>query len=93
MKQGSAWNVVKMAGEAGIPKGDAQSNFAELSNRLESIGIYLVGVGEVENFCRELGSHGLRFVNKLLTDVPFDDGRLEALRRFVKHVHNGPHAP
>ncbi|MYA89860.1 MAG: ATP-binding protein [Boseongicola sp. SB0662_bin_57] len=58
MKQGSAWNIVKRGGKSDIPRGDAQTNFAKLSKLLEGIGIYLVHVGEVENFCGELGSHG-----------------------------------
>ena len=93
MKQGSAWNVVKRTGIAGIPRGGAQSHYAKLTKGLEDIGIYVIDVGEIENFCRDLGSHGPKFVNKLLTEVIFDDERLEELRRFVKRVHKGAHAP
>ena len=93
MKQGSAWNVVKRGGKSDIPRGDAQRSFAELSRCLEGIGIYLVDVGEVENFCGEIGSHGPKFVNKLLTGLRLDDDRLDALRKFVKRVYKGSHAP
>lgn len=93
MKQNSAWNVVKKFGAAAIPSGDAQNDYDALKERLEAIGIYLVPVGEVENFCRSLGSHGPKFVNKLLTEVPFDDPKLEDLRTFVELVHQGSHAP
>ena len=53
----------------------------------------MVPVGEVENFCRDLGSHGPKFVNKLLTEVRFDDPKLAGLRAFVELVHLGSHAP
>lgn len=93
MKQGTAWSVVKRHGISGIPNGHAQSVYKKLAKSLEQLGIYLVPVGEVENFCRELGSHGPKFVNRLLTEVVLDDARLTELRKFVEHVHRGPHAP
>lgn len=93
MKQNSAWNIVKKFGQAGIPSGGAQTQFNELKGRLEEIGIYLVHVGEIENFCRDLGSHGPKFVNKLLTEVQFGDDRLDELRKFTALVHKGGHAP
>ncbi len=93
MKQNSAWNLVKRFGANAIPSGEAQNDYDALKKSLEEIGIYLVPVGEVENFCRSLGSHGPRFVNKLLTQVPFDDPKLGDLRTFVELVHQGCHAP
>ena len=93
MKQNSAWNIVKKFGQAAIPSGDAQTQFNELRGRLESLGVFLVHVGEIENFCRDIGSHGPKFVSKLLSGVPFDDSRLGELKEFVERVHKGPHAP
>ena len=93
MKQSSAWNIVKKFGHVGIPSGEAQTQFNELKGILEKIGIYLVHVGEVENFCRDLGSHGPKFVNRLLSDVQFGDDRLSELRKFTALVHKGRHAP
>jgi energy-coupling factor transporter ATP-binding protein EcfA2 len=93
MKQNSAWNIVKKVGHVGIPSGEAQNQFKELKESLEEIGIYLVHVGEIENFCRDLGSHGPKFVNRLLTDVQFDDDRLDELRKFTALVHKGSNAP
>ncbi len=91
MKQGAAWYEVKKFGKAGVPKGKAQSDFNELIESLEKIGIYLVPVGEIENFCPEIGNHGPKFVMKLLSDVPLYDEKLGDLRTFVERVHKGPH--
>jgi len=66
-------------------------SYTTLKNKLEEIGIYLVPVGEIENFCPDLGSHGPRFVTKLLSSVSMDDVRLTELRSFVDRLHNGPH--
>ena len=91
MKQGKSWAEVKKYGTRGIPKGDAQGDFIALRDKLEEIGIFLVPVGEIENFCPEIGSHGPKFVTKLLSGVLLGDQRLTELRAFVERVHKGCH--
>lgn len=91
MKQGKPWAEVKKYGTRGIPKGDAQRHYNALRDKLEEIGIFLVPVGEIENFCPEIGSHGPKFVTKLLSAVPLGDERLVELRTFVERVHKGHH--
>ena len=88
MKQGTAWNEVKKFGAVAIPKGQAQKDYKLLKIALEDLGIYVVPVGEIENFCPEIGSHGPGFVTKLLTEVPLSDERLKELRDFVAHIHS-----
>lgn len=92
MKQSKAWNDVKKYGWRAIPKGDAQRDYVLLRDKLEEIGIYLIPVGEIENFCPEIGSHGPKFVTKLLSSIPLSDDRLSELRAFVEHVHKGSHS-
>jgi len=92
LKQGKAWSEVKRFGIRGIPKGEAQRDFSLLREKLENIGIYLIPVGEIENFCPDIGSHGPKYVTKLLSTVPLDDDRLVELRSFVSRVHRGPHS-
>jgi energy-coupling factor transporter ATP-binding protein EcfA2 len=87
MKQGAAWNEVKRFGEIAIPNGQAQTDYKALKSDLEDLGIFVIPVGEIENFCPEIGSHGPKFVTKLLTDIPLSDSRLTDLREFVKHIH------
>jgi energy-coupling factor transporter ATP-binding protein EcfA2 len=91
LKQDKPWNLVKKVGEIGIPNGDAQSDYRNLKNKLEEIGIYLVPVGEIENFCPDIGSHGPKFVTKLLSSVSMKDDRLTNLRSFVDKLHKGAH--
>jgi len=87
MKQGKAWNKVKNFGEVAIPNGQAQNDYKSLKNALEKLGVFVIPVGEIENFCPEIGLHGPKFVTKLLTDIPLSDSRLEDLRKFVSHIH------
>jgi len=87
LKQTKPWHKVKRYGTIAIPAGDAQQSFNKLREQLEELGIYLVEVGEIENFCPEIGSHGPKFVTKLLSTIPLSDPRLANLRDFVEHVH------
>lgn len=92
MKQSKAWSEVKRFGARAIPNGDAQRDFASLRDKLTQIGIFLIPVGEIENFCPDIGSHGPKFVTKLLSTVPLSDSRLSDLHAFVTAVHKGHHS-
>lgn len=92
MKQGKAWSEVKKYGALGIPKGKAQDDYAALRDKLEEMGVYLVPLGEIENFCPKIGSHGPKFVTKLLSTIPLDDDCLAEFRMFVERVHKGAHS-
>lgn len=91
MKQGKPWSMVKKFGYRGIPHGEAQADYNLLKNALENIGVYLVPVGEIENFCPQIGSHGPKFITKLLSNIPLGDPQLTDLRDFVNIVHKGKH--
>lgn len=91
IKQSQSWDIVKRFGERAIPSGDAQKDYQALKGELEGVGIYLVSVGEIENFCREIGSHGPKFVTKLLSEKSLCDSGLDELRAFVTAVHQGPY--
>ena len=91
MKQNKPWNIVKRFGVSGLPSGNAQNDYGILKDKLEGIGVYLVPVGEIENFCREIGLHGPKFVTRLLSEKSLADEDLAELRKFVETVHLGPH--
>lgn len=92
MKEGNSWNMVKKFGVSVIPNGQPTQQYNILKMKLQEIGIFLVDVGEIENFYPEAGSHGPKHVTKLLSDVSLDDPDLRLLREFVEIVHKGPHA-
>lgn len=93
LKKGKSWSIVKHNGKIAIPNGDPSRFFKELISKLESVGIFLVMVGEIENFYKSIGGHGPKFVTQLLTEVDLEDQELRELREFVQHVHDGAHAP
>lgn len=90
LKQDKPWSIVKRHGFSGVPRGDATRELQVLSSNLESIGIYIIPAGEIENFCPEIGLHGPKYVTKLLDTISLEDDRLSALRDFVAKVHTGP---
>jgi hypothetical protein len=90
MKQNSSWNLVKSFGESAIPKGEIRSEYRSLVSKLQNVGIYIVPVGEIENFCPDIGGHGPKFVTNLLSSLPLGSPELNSLREFVKLVQAGP---
>lgn len=88
-KQKKPWSEVKKHGVGGLPNGNIRSVFKELNQELKNLGIYLVPVGEVENFSPETGLHGPAFVTKFLSEREMDDPELIPLHSFVQEVYTG----
>ena len=86
-KQKKPWNEVKLHGINGLPKGNIRNTFKTFNKCLKEIGIYLIPVGEIENFSPETGSHGPKFVTNFLSTRNLADSELTPLRDFVKDVY------
>ncbi|RYJ19009.1 hypothetical protein C5Y41_18055 [Rahnella variigena] len=86
-KQKKPWNEVKLHGINGLPKGNIRNTFKIFNKCLKEIGIYLIPVGEIENFSPETGSHGPKFVTSFLSTRNLADSELTPLRDFVKDVY------
>lgn len=89
LKQTKPWYEVKSNGEISIPGGQVLTDYKAMKVKLEEIGIYLIPVGEIENFCREISGHGPKFITTLLTEKNMEDQDLNDLRNFVEKVHLG----
>lgn len=50
--------MIKSAGISAIPAGDASFAFKRLNLTLQLNGIYIVPVGELECFIKDVGGHG-----------------------------------
>ena len=66
----SKWDALKSYGILAIPAGDARVAFKQLEQILRKNGIYIVPVGELEGFVKEVGGHGPDWVNKVLERYP-----------------------
>lgn len=88
MKSTSKWWKVKSYGKT-VFKGDALNAFEKMHVYLQSIGIFLVEAGEIENLVPAASKHGPAFVSNVLTDFELDDPKLKALRDFVEQFVDG----
>lgn len=80
----SKWEVVKTAGVTAIPSGNATASFRSMEQILKSAGIYIVPVGELECFVKEVGGHGPEWVNNVLESYPnLDDDVYRNITQFV----------
>ena len=86
-RKASPWDVVKEAGEAGLPKGQATENFMKVSEQCKCVGLWIVPVGELEGFCKSIGGHGPAWVQKVIDK--FDLAKCKELskaRDFVQEI-------
>lgn len=80
----SKWEAVKSAGATAIPPGNATASFRTMDQTLKNAGIYIVPVGELECFIKEVGGHGPEWVNDVLEKYPnLDDDVYNNITLFI----------
>lgn len=83
----SKWDVIKHAGESAIPAGDATNSYNNIKQYLINYNIYLVPVGELEGFVKEVGGHGPNWVNNVLETYPdFHSTVYDKVKTFITSV-------
>ena len=88
LKTVSKWENIKKMGVSAIPAGDATAAFGRLNTTLKSAGIYLVPVGELECFVKEIGGHGPSWVNNTLEKFPdLDNDIYSKISEFVAELN------
>lgn len=86
LRRGTAWSAAKGIGSASVPSGDPTNALRILLERLSASGIFVVEVGELECFCKSIGNHGPKWINKVLELDLKDDPDLENARNFVRRI-------
>lgn len=88
LKTVSKWASLKEFGINAIPRGDATAAFADINSVLKKHGIYVVPVGELECFIKEVGGHGPDWVNTVLERYPnLDDPIYEGITKFIQSIN------
>jgi putative AbiEii toxin of type IV toxin-antitoxin system len=83
----SPWSAMKRSGRSALPAGEAIKHFDSLLEKCSKHGLWIVPVGEIEGFCRSVGSHGPGFVEKVLEERNLEtDSELAAAREFVSRI-------
>jgi hypothetical protein len=86
LRRSSPWSVAKTAGVSFIPSGQPSQACSRLLATLESMGIFVVPVGEIEGFCRTVGNHGPRWAAEVLKKDLGKDEELQAARNYVARL-------
>jgi predicted ATPase len=83
----SPWSALKQSGRSAIPAGEAIRHFDAMYELCSAVGLWIVPVGEVEGFCRTIGSHGPGFVEKVIEERSLgSDSELKEAREFVAKI-------
>lgn len=86
-KSVSPWSAMKRSGRSALPAGEPIKHFDSLSEKCEEHRLWIVPVGEIEGFCRSIGSHGPGFVEKVLEDRNLEsDHELQGARDFIRKI-------
>ena len=84
----SKWEGLKLAGATAIPAGNATASFNTINQRLKSVGVYIVPVGELECFVKAVGGHGPEWVNTVLENYPnLDDTVYNEITNFISSMN------
>lgn len=70
LKHESGWQALKRSGSSAVPQGDATAAYYEINAYLETLGILVVPVGELERFEPDIPNHGPAWVTAV-----FERGR------------------
>ena len=83
----SKWTALKESGVPAIPRGDATAAFGRMNKTLMDHGIYVVPVGELECFIKEVGGHGPEWTNKVLETYPdLDNEVYSSIKAFISSL-------
>ncbi len=87
IKVESKWDRIKDGGISAIPSGDATAAYKKLDNLLKEKGIFVVNVGVLEGFVKEIGGHGPEWVNNVLETYPdLEDDVYNEAKLFVREL-------
>ena len=70
-----------------MPAGDATLAFKNMNNVLKAVGIFIVPVGELECFVKEVGGHGPEWTNSVLETFPdLENEVYDEIKEFVRMI-------
>jgi hypothetical protein len=86
LRRSSPWSTAKGIGKSYIPNGEPTVAFNNLNSDMESLGMHIVPVGELEGFAKSIPGHGPKWVNSALEKDLKNDLELEEARVFVRGI-------
>ena len=84
----SKWKAIKTSGVSAIPAGNATTSFNKIDQLLKENGVFIVPVGELECFVKEVGGHGPDWANDVLEKYPdLDNEVYKGITEFVSAMN------
>lgn len=84
----SKWKAIKTSGSSAIPAGNATASFRKIDQLLKDKGVFVVPVGELECFIKEVGGHGPDWANDVLEKYPdLDNEVYKGITEFVSAMN------
>ena len=84
----SKWDAIKKYGKNAIPAGESTISFNNIDNILKEHRIFIVPVGELENFVKAVNAHGPEWVNKVLELYPdLNDKIYSEIKTFINEMN------
>lgn len=84
----SKWKAIKTSGSSAIPAGNATESFRKIDQLLKDNGMFIVPVGELECFVKEVGGHGPDWANDVLEKYPdLDNEVYKSITEFVSAMN------
>jgi len=85
LKKTTEWSSLKKSGTAAIPSGDSRKAYDIIEKNLKNKGIFIVPVGEIEQFVPVIGGHGPAWVNEVLIKYPdLASSEYDEIKKFVE---------
>jgi energy-coupling factor transporter ATP-binding protein EcfA2 len=83
----SSWSAIKQSGRSALPAGEVIKHFDALCEKCGDHSLWVVPVGEIEGFCRSIGSHGPGFVERVIEERDLEtDPELQEAREFISRI-------
>jgi energy-coupling factor transporter ATP-binding protein EcfA2 len=86
LRRSSPWDLAKKLGLSYVPSGQPTQRCLALLDKLAVLGIFVVRVGEMEEFVKSVGVHGPRWVSEVLKKDLRNDQEFDSAKDFVKRV-------
>ena len=86
LQLGSSWSKVKDTGILFVPQGQASQTCQHLLRYFETVGLFVVPVGQLERFCPSISGHGTKWVTGAFDKDLAQDPELEEARRFCSRI-------
>lgn len=87
LKNVNSLSLLKEEGRKSVPEGDCKNKYKKILETLESLNVYLVECGEIENFIPQIKGHGPKWVEEVFKKYPnMEEQEYNDVKDFIRKV-------